>query len=150
MAGEKEMACCARGYHVYKGIWAAAIREVLVCSTEPTIRVTYFRTFSAYENIFTTKIKWIMVLTWIWVWFRNNCSEGLAQKEWSRRSTLFLWILRNFLVSHLPGSVWLEYNNSYSSSENSYGSGSQKRPCEHSRRSQKTCKCTGLQFTQGS
>ena len=36
MAGEKEMACCARGYHVYKDIWAAATREVLVCNTEPT------------------------------------------------------------------------------------------------------------------
>ena len=36
MAGEKEIACCVRGYHVYKDIWAAAIREVLVCSTEPT------------------------------------------------------------------------------------------------------------------
>ena len=35
MAGEKDMACCVRG-HVYKDIWAAAIREVLVCSTEPT------------------------------------------------------------------------------------------------------------------
>ena len=36
MAGEKEMACCVRGYHVYKDIRAAAIWEVLVCSTEPT------------------------------------------------------------------------------------------------------------------
>jgi len=36
MAGEKEIACCVRCYHVYKDIWAAAIREVLVCSTEPT------------------------------------------------------------------------------------------------------------------
>ena len=36
MAGEKETACCVRGYHVYKDIWAAKIREVLVCSTEPT------------------------------------------------------------------------------------------------------------------
>ena len=35
MAGEKEIACCVRG-HVYLDIWAAAIREVLVCSTEPT------------------------------------------------------------------------------------------------------------------
>ena len=36
MAGAKEIACCVRGYHVYKDIWAAAIWEVLVCSTEPT------------------------------------------------------------------------------------------------------------------
>ena len=42
MAGEKEMACCVRGYHVYKDIWAAAIREVLVCSTEPTNVGKYF------------------------------------------------------------------------------------------------------------
>ena len=31
MAGEKEMVCCVRSYHVYKDIWAAAIGEVLVC-----------------------------------------------------------------------------------------------------------------------
>ena len=42
MACEKEMACCVRGYHVYKDIRAAAIGEVLVCSREPT------------NNIFTT------------------------------------------------------------------------------------------------
>ena len=36
IAVEKEIACCVRGYHVYLDIWAAAIREVLVCSTEPT------------------------------------------------------------------------------------------------------------------
>ena len=35
VAGEKEIACCVRG-HVYLDIWGAAIREVLVCSTEPT------------------------------------------------------------------------------------------------------------------
>ena len=57
MAGEKEIACCVRG-HVYLDIWAAAIRKVLVCSTELTnvggkifvvkfIRVKYFRTFSS-------------------------------------------------------------------------------------------------------
>ena len=59
-------ATCTRIY-----IWAAAIQEVLVCSTEPTtsekifvvnyIRVKYFHTFSVYENIFTTKIKQITV-----------------------------------------------------------------------------------------
>jgi len=32
MAGEKEMACCVRGYHVYKDIWAAGIGEVMMCS----------------------------------------------------------------------------------------------------------------------
>ena len=42
MAGEKEIACCVRGYHVYKDIWATAIREVLVCSTEPTNVGTMF------------------------------------------------------------------------------------------------------------
>ena len=36
MAGEKEMACCVRGYHIYKDIWAPEIVEVLVCSTELT------------------------------------------------------------------------------------------------------------------
>ena len=34
MAGEKEIACCVRGYHII--IWAAAIGKVLVCSREPT------------------------------------------------------------------------------------------------------------------
>ena len=54
---------------MYKDIWAAAIQEVLVCSREPTnvgkylnyICIKYFRTFSVYENIFTTKIKRITV-----------------------------------------------------------------------------------------
>ena len=36
MAGEKEMACCVRGYHIYKDIWAAAIGDMLVCSKDPT------------------------------------------------------------------------------------------------------------------
>ena len=31
MTVEKEMACCVRGYHIYKNIWAAAIGEVLMC-----------------------------------------------------------------------------------------------------------------------
>ena len=34
MACEKEMACCVRGYWIYKDIWAAAVGEVLVCSRE--------------------------------------------------------------------------------------------------------------------
>ena len=36
MAGKKEMTCCVTGYHVYKDIWAAAIREVLVRNQQPT------------------------------------------------------------------------------------------------------------------
>ena len=32
MAGEKEMACCVRGYHVYEEKWAAANLKVLVCN----------------------------------------------------------------------------------------------------------------------
>ena len=36
MVCEKEMACCVRGYHVYKDTWAAAIGEVFACSREPT------------------------------------------------------------------------------------------------------------------
>ena len=36
MACEKEMACCVRGYHVYKDMWATATDEVLVCRREPT------------------------------------------------------------------------------------------------------------------
>ena len=33
---ETELACCVRGYHVYKTIWAAAVGEVLICRREPT------------------------------------------------------------------------------------------------------------------
>ena len=36
MAGEKEMACCIRGYHVNKDMWEGAIGEVLECSREPS------------------------------------------------------------------------------------------------------------------
>ena len=71
MADEKEIACCVRGHIYGMDIWAAAIQEVLVCSMEPTnvgkifvinfSCVKYFRTFSVYKNIFTTKIKRIMV-----------------------------------------------------------------------------------------
>ena len=62
MACEKMMACCVRGYHVYKDIWAAAIGEVLVCSRERTNEGKIFvaklyscKLFSVYENILTTK-----------------------------------------------------------------------------------------------
>ena len=87
MAGEKEIACCVRGYHVYKDIWAAAIREVLVCSQEPTnvgnifvvkfIHVKYFHTFSVYENIFTTKIK--RISSWISSLYFSSLSCSYAQ-----------------------------------------------------------------------
>ena len=36
MAGEMEMPCYVRGYHVYKEVWKAAMEEVLVCHREPT------------------------------------------------------------------------------------------------------------------
>ena len=32
-------ACCIRGYHVYRDIWAAAVGEVLACEQEPRNRV---------------------------------------------------------------------------------------------------------------
>ena len=67
MADEKEIACYVRGHIYGMDIWAAVIREVLVCSMKPTnvgkifainiIHVKYFHTSSVYENIFTTKIK---------------------------------------------------------------------------------------------
>ena len=31
---EYEGACCVRGYHIYREIWAAAVGEVLVCERE--------------------------------------------------------------------------------------------------------------------
>ena len=46
MACEKETACCVRGYHVYKYIWASAIGEVLVCSREPTNVVFVVKLYS--------------------------------------------------------------------------------------------------------
>ena len=52
MAGEKEIACCVRGYHVYKNLWAAAIREVVVRSTEPTNVGTIFVVKSYSRKIF--------------------------------------------------------------------------------------------------
>ena len=52
-------------YHVYNNMWAAANGKVLVCRCWCVVvgkifvvnyfRVKYFRTFSVYENIFTTK-----------------------------------------------------------------------------------------------
>ena len=32
---EYEMASCVHGYHVYKEIWEAVIRERLVCERQP-------------------------------------------------------------------------------------------------------------------
>ena len=57
--------CYVRGYHIYKGIRAAATGEVLACSREPTnvgkifiVKLyshKFFCMFSVYENIFTMK-----------------------------------------------------------------------------------------------
>ena len=59
MACEKEMACCVRGYQVYKDIGAAAIGEVLVCTREPTnvgvVKLYLCKIFSLYKNISTTE-----------------------------------------------------------------------------------------------
>ena len=73
MAGEKKLACCIKGYHVYKDTWAAAFGEVLVCSREPTnaadrnfhckltciLAISYV---SCIQKYFTTKKKRITVL----------------------------------------------------------------------------------------
>ena len=65
MPGEKEIACCVRGYHAKEDIWTAAIREVLVCSMEPTVGkifvielyicVKYFRMFFCVRKYFYNK-----------------------------------------------------------------------------------------------
>ena len=34
MNAEMEIPSCVRGYHVYIDIWAAAVRELLMCSRE--------------------------------------------------------------------------------------------------------------------
>ena len=67
MAGKKEMACCVRGYCVYKDIWAAAIGDGLVyrrwCVVVGKIFVVklYSREIVlyvfVYENIFAPKKK---------------------------------------------------------------------------------------------
>ena len=44
MAGEKEIACCVRG-HIYKDIWTAAIREVLVCRRRQPMVENFRRKF---------------------------------------------------------------------------------------------------------
>ena len=36
MGGEMKMACCVKGYHMYKEVWEAVIGEVLVFHMEPT------------------------------------------------------------------------------------------------------------------
>ena len=37
MSAEMEISSCVRGYHdVYKDIWAASVRELLMCSREPS------------------------------------------------------------------------------------------------------------------
>ena len=75
MAGEKEIACCVRGYHIFKDIWAAAIQEVLVCSTEPTnvgkifivkfIHVKYFwYVFCVQKYFLQQKITVCLSFTW--------------------------------------------------------------------------------------
>ena len=67
IAGEKEMACCVRGYHVYmyEDMLAAVNEKVLVCRCWCVVGgkifvvklflCKYFGMFSVYENIFTTK-----------------------------------------------------------------------------------------------
>ena len=35
MSAEIEIPSCVRGNHVYKDIWVAALRELLMCSREP-------------------------------------------------------------------------------------------------------------------
>ena len=54
MPCENEMASCVRGYHIYKDIWAAAI---IRCKNYhcKIIFAKKIRTFSVYENVFTTK-----------------------------------------------------------------------------------------------
>ena len=32
---EIEVLSCVRGYHVYKDVWTAVVRETLVCQREP-------------------------------------------------------------------------------------------------------------------
>ena len=96
MACEKEMACCVRGYHVYKDILAAAIGEVLACSREPTnaekfhrkkyIRVKYFRPFVFVRKYFYNEIKadygsllWSLSVTTVGYFLVTNCPHFISQ-----------------------------------------------------------------------
>ena len=65
IANEKVIACCVRGYHVYKDILAAAIGEILVCRCWYVVigkifnvkfysRKIFSYTLCVHKNCFTT------------------------------------------------------------------------------------------------
>ena len=57
MAGEKEIACCVRG-HIYKDIWAAAIREVLVCRrSQPMLENFHCKIYSRKIVLYVFHVK---------------------------------------------------------------------------------------------
>ena len=82
-------------------IWAAAIREVLVCSTKQTnigkilvlkfIRVKYFHTFSVYGNIFTTKTNELQYFTDAELFFNMTVNSTVCDYSHYINSTLQEW-----------------------------------------------------------
>ena len=68
MAGEKEMACCVRGYHEYKDIEAAATREVLVCG----------RWCAVVGKIFVVKLYSCKIFSYIFCVRKYFCNEKKA------------------------------------------------------------------------
>ena len=66
MAGEKEMACCVRGYHEDKDIWAAAIGEVLVCR----------RWHAAIGKIFVVKLYSRKIFSYVFCVRKYFCNEN--------------------------------------------------------------------------
>ena len=65
MAGEKQMACCVRGYYEYKDIEAAATREVLVCG----------RWRAVVRKIFVVKLYLCKILSYIFCVRKYFCNE---------------------------------------------------------------------------
>ena len=76
MAGEKEIACCARGYHVYKDIWAAAIRKVLVCNTQPINVGTIF-----VVELYSCKIFSYVFCVRKYLYNENNVNYGISNSS---------------------------------------------------------------------
>ena len=73
-AGEKKLACCIKGYHVYKDTRAAAFGEVLVCSRKPT---------NTADRDFHCKLTSILYFFCIQKFFYNKKKSELQYYKWS-------------------------------------------------------------------
>ena len=76
MAGEKEMACCVRGYHVYKDMWAAAIGELLLCHHWCVIGKIFVVKLCS-RKIFSY-VFCVVGCTMVFLCFADDCRSGVA------------------------------------------------------------------------